>query len=118
MVKKVGNPTPINNINNKPPKVRKKMPLVKSIKTECTEAIDAFTSSHQAARKKGAKQIPSIIKGVSGFAKKVGPIPFATATLGFLSFLPGATTTGLVTGLLAKKGINSGVNFISKLLKK
>lgn len=119
MVKIVGSPTPVVNTNAKPKRVRKKqVPLVSSIKTECTEAIEAFSSTRKTARQNGTKQIPSIIKGVGGFAKKVGPIPFTTAALGFFTLLPGATTTGLITGLVAKKGINSGLKWINKILKK
>ena len=90
-----------------------RVPLFKNVYTECQEARGAFSNAHKIARSNGKNQVVSLIKGVGGFAKKVGPIPFTTAAAGFC-FLPiGGTTTGLITGLIAKKGIT----WVGKALK-
>ena len=118
MVRKVGIPKSIKTANAIPKKVRKQRPLVNSIKTECKEAIDAFSTTRKTAIQNGIKPVPSLLKGVGGFAKQVGPIPFITASLGFFTLIPGATATGLITGLVAKKGIKTSIALINKILKK
>lgn len=115
MIRKVSRPTPIKNTLAIRKKMRKQIPLVSSIKTECTDAFNAFSTTRKTAVQNGIKPVPSILKGVSGFAKQVGPIPFVTTTIGIITLFP---MTGLVTGLVAKKGINKTLNLISKVIKK
>ena len=82
-----------------------KTSFTKSIFDDCNNAQKVFLTARKAARANGSNQVKSLTKGVSAFAKEVGPIPFTTAAAGFC-FLPvGGTSIGLVTGLLAKKGI-------------
>lgn len=79
--------------------------LTKSIFDDYSNAQKVFSIAHKSARTNGKNQVKSLATGVGAFAKEVGPIPFSTAVAGFC-FLPiGGTTIGLMTGLLAKKGI-------------
>ena len=79
--------------------------FTKSLFDDCNNAQKIFSTTRKAARVNGSNQVKSLTKGISAFAKEVGPIPFTTAAAGFC-FLPvGGTTIGLVTGLLAKKGL-------------
>lgn len=92
---------------------RRKAPFVNNIYYDCTEAANAFSTARGAARAAQNGQIVSTLKGIGQFAKKVGPIPFTTTALGFLTFIPGSATLGLITGVVAKNGAKE----ISKLLK-
>ena len=79
--------------------------LTKSIFDDCSNAQRVFSVARKEARAKGSNQVKSLTKGVSAFAKEVGPIPFTSAVAGFC-FLPiGGTSIGLVTGILAKRGL-------------
>ena len=81
--------------------------FTKSLFDDCNNAQKVFIDAHKLSRLNGNNQVKSLTKGVSAFAKEVGPIPFTTAVAGFC-FLPiGGTSIGLVTGLLAKKGFKN-----------
>ena len=81
-----------------------KTSFTKSVFDDCISAQKVFLAARKTARTNGNNQVKSLAKGVSAFAKEVGPLPFTTAAAGFC-FLPiGGTSIGLVTGLIAKKG--------------
>ena len=102
----------VNPVRNTVARARKNK-FINSIYQECTSAQVAFVDARKNARSGGNNQIKSLTKGVTAFAKEVGPIPFTTAAAGFC-FLPiGGTTTGLITGLLAKRGFK----FIQSLVR-
>ena len=82
-----------------------KTSFTKSLFDDCNNAQKVFINAHKLARSNGNNQIKSVTKGIGAFAKEVGPSPFTTAAAGFC-FLPvGGTSIGLVTGLIAQKGL-------------
>ena len=86
-------------------KVCDKTSFTKSVFDDYRNAQNVFSIAHKSARANGNNQVKSLVNGVGAFAKEVGALPFTAAAAGFC-FLPiGGTTIGLVTGLLAKKGI-------------
>ncbi len=87
-----------------------KTSLTKSVFEDCNNAQRVFSSARKNARSKGNSHVKSLTKGVSAFAKEVGPVPFTTAVAGFC-FLPiGGTSIGLISGLIAKKGLKYLIN--------
>ena len=79
--------------------------FTKSIFDDCNNAQKVFIDAHKLSRLNGNNQVKSLTKGVSAFAKEVGPIPFTTTVAGFCLLPIGGTSIGLVTGLIARKGL-------------